>query len=180
LEDVDGKPIEARRKGWKHPMETEGEFGPLLANLFSDASDAQLKWNRWETVKGRRLAVFDYNIDKEHSQAKLGDSYVHDVTVPTAGSVFGDPSTGEIFKVSSDVSEIPSELSQREADTTVTYDYVTIGTSKYLLPAHVTVLMKTRDSSLRNESDFEDYKKFEAESTLKFGNEDSGSAPQKP
>lgn len=180
LEQVNDKPIEARKKGWRHPMQTEGEFGPLLANLFSDASEAHFEWDRWESADGRRLAVFDYKIDREHSQAKLGDTYVHDVTVPTYGSVYGDPTTGEIFKVSSDVSEIPSELSQREADTTVSYGYVTIGTNKYLLPSHVTVLMKTRDSSLRNESEFRDYKKFEAESTLKFDGDDSGSAPQKP
>jgi hypothetical protein len=179
LEAVNDKPVEERKKGWRHPMETEGEFGPLLANLFSDASEAQFDWNRWENLNGRRLAVFDYKIDKEHSQTKLGDTYVHDVTVPTYGSVFGDPATGEIFKISSDISEIPAELAQREADTTISYDYVTIGTSKYLLPSHVTVVMKTLDSSLRNESDFRDYKKFEAESTLKFGGDDSGTPPPK-
>jgi ribosomal protein L39E len=178
LAAVNDKPLEERKKGWRHPMQTEGEFGPLLANLFSDASAAQFDWDRWEDLNGRRLAVFDYKIDKEHSQAKLGDTYVHDVTVPTYGSVFGDPATGEVFKISSDITDIPSELAQREADTTITYDYVTIGTNKYLLPSHVTVVMKTRDSSLRNESDFRDYKKFEAESTLKFGGDDSGSAPK--
>ena len=174
LEQVNNKPIETRSKGWRHPMHTEGEFGPLLANLFSDSSDASFDWNRWDSAHGRRVAVFDYKIDREHSQAKLGDSYVHDITVPTFGSVYGDPTTGEIFKISSDITDIPSELPQREADTTVTYEYVTIGTSKYLLPSHVTVMMKTKDSSLRNESDFKDYKKFEAESTLKFDSEDSG------
>lgn len=178
LEQVNDKPVESRTKSWRHPMQTEGEFGPMLANLFSDASDTQFDWNRWETIDGRRLAVFDYKIDKEHSQAKLGDTYVHDVTVPTHGSVFGDPETGEIFKVSSDITDIPSELAQREADTSVVYNYVTIGASKYLLPSHVTVLMKTKDTSLRNVSEFRDYKKFEAESTLKFGGDDSESAPK--
>ncbi len=168
LEQVNNKPLETRNRGWRHTMQTEGEFGPLMANLFSDASEAQFDWAHWEMVSGRRLAVFNYKIDKEHSAARLGDAYVHDVAVPTYGSVSGDPETGEIFKVVSDISEIPSELSQREADTTVTYDYVTIGANKFVLPSHITVTMRTNNTALRNESEFRDYKKFEAESTLKF------------
>lgn len=176
LEQVNNKPIEGRNRGWRHPMRTEGEFGPLLANVFSDGSDASFDWNRWDTISGRRVAVFDYKIDKEHSQTKLGDTYVHDITVATHGSVYADPTSGGVFKVSSDVTDIPSELQQREAHTTVTYGYVTIGSAKYLLPSETTVIMITKTSSLRNDSTFREYKKFEAESTLKFDTDDSSNA----
>ena len=177
LERVNDKPVGDRSKGWRHPMRTEGEFGTMLANVFSDASDASFDWNRWDTLEGRRVAVFDYKIDKEHSQTKLGDTYIHDITVASHGSVYGDPTTGEVFKMSSEITDMPSELQQREAHTEIAYDYVTIGASRYLVPAHVTVVMKTNNSSLRNESEFRDYKKFEAESTLKFGTDDSGGTP---
>src|SRR5579875_680124 len=105
IEQVNNKPVENRNRGWKHPMRTEGEFGPLLANVFSDASNASFEWSRWDTLNGRRVAVFAYKIDKEHSQTKLGDTYVHDVTVATEGLVFADPETGEVFKITSDVSD---------------------------------------------------------------------------
>lgn len=177
LELVNNKSVENKSRGWRHPMRTEGEFGPLLANVFSDASDAAFEWNRWDTLNGRRVAVFDYKIDKQHSQTKLGDTYMRDVTVGTQGSVFADPHTGDVFKITSDVTDIPSELQQREAHSIVTYDYVTIGNSKYLLPSQTTVMMRTNFGALRNESTYRDYKKFEAESTLKFDTGDSSNPP---
>jgi hypothetical protein len=149
--------------------------------LFADASNASFDWNRWDTLNGRRVAVLDYKIDKDHSQLRLGANYIKDITVPYHGSFYGDPTTGEIFQIISIASDIPTELPQREVATTVAYDFVTIGTNRFLLPSHVTVIMKTDRNSVRNESDFREYKKFEAESTLKFDSDDSnGGPPPKP
>jgi hypothetical protein len=177
LEQVNNRPVQVRSRAWRRPLRTEGEFGPMLANLFADASDASFEWRRWDTLDGHRVAVLDYKIDRDHSQLRLGANYVNDVTVAYHGSVYGDPTTGEVFQLSSIASEIPAELPQREVATTVAYDYVTIGTSRYLLPSHVTVVMKTDKNAIRNESDFRDYKKFEAESTLKFGSDSSTDPP---
>jgi hypothetical protein len=177
LEQVNNKPVQTRSRAWRRPLRTEGEFGPMLANLFADASDASFQWSRWDTLKGRRVAVLDYKIDGIHSQLRLGANYVNDVTVPYHGSVYGDPGTGEVFQLSSIASDIPAELPQREVSTTVAYDFVTIGTGRYLLPSHVTVVMITDRNAIRNESEFRDYKKFEAESTLKF---DSGASSVPP
>lgn len=177
LEFVNNKPVQERNKGWRHPLRTEGEFGPMLANLFADSSEASFSWNRWDTLHGRRVAVLDYKIDREHSQLRLGANYINDITVPYHGSVSGDPATGEVFQIVSIASDIPTELPQREVATTVTYDFVTIGTNKYVVPSHVSVIMKTDRAAVRNESDFREYRKFEAESTLKFDTDDSSSGP---
>jgi hypothetical protein len=174
LELVNNKQVRDSRVRPRAPLSTEGEFGILLSKIFDEASQAKFSWGGWETVRGHRVARFDYAIDRAHSSMSL-TNYIKAV-VPYHGSVCGDPQTGAVWRVTSGTTEIPPEVQIKSIATTVEYDEVPIGSQKYLLPADATVLLAADQDQTRNEMQFRDYRKFEAESTITFG----GGENQKP
>jgi len=100
--------------------------------------------------------------------------------VPYHGSVYGDPDTGAVWRVTSGSTEIPEEVQIKSIATTVEYDEVPIGNQKYLLPANASVLLAATHDQTRNDMQFTDYRKFEAESTITFGGDDQKPEAQKP
>ena len=173
LQLVNHKPLRGAYPSFRRPLITEGEFGQLLQRVFSDSSNASFDWKGWETLEGRKLAAFTFNIDREHSTLKLSLSDLASAIVPYQGAVYADPKTGAVWRISDIATEIPSELRMDEIGTTVDYGQIKIGDSVYLLPVHATVLMKTDTHYVRNELSFREYRKFEAESSIKFDSDSS-------
>ncbi|MCU1273928.1 MAG: hypothetical protein JWO48_1359 [Bryobacterales bacterium] len=169
LDLVNGKPIEAGSRRWRTPLVTEGEFGILLSRVLGPKSEAFFTWNRWETVRGRRLAVFDFSVDKQHSTLTLNLSDLVKAIVPYHGSVYADPPTGAVWRITDTASDIPAALLTREISTTIDYDEVSIGTNKFLLPVEAIVSLLLENKKVRNEMEFRNYKKFEADSSITFG-----------
>lgn len=167
---VNGKPVERDRRHIS-PLTTEGEFGILLSRVLGPDSEASFTWSDWETVHGKRLAVFDFAVDQRHSTLSLTLSDLARAIVPYEGSVYGDPSTGVIWRISDKATKIPGQLRTREIATTIDYDEIAIGEKKYLLPTAATVFLLLETKKVRNEMEFRDYRKFEADSSITFGEE---------
>ncbi len=58
-------------------------------------------------VRGKHLAIFDYSIDKEHSTLRLSLSDFVAAVVPYHGSIYADPATGAIWRISNSASDLP-------------------------------------------------------------------------
>ena len=165
---VNGKPIVPGRKPWHTPLVTEGEFGILLSRVLGPDSEASFIWSGWETLRGKRLAVFNYSVDKQHSTLTLRLSDLAKAIVPYSGSVYADPATGAVWRITDTASEIPPELQTREISTTIDYSEIPIGGVSYLLPLDATVSLLLDRRKIRNEMDFQDYRKFEADSVITY------------
>ena len=171
LQLVNNKSLAQVTHRWRTPLTTEGEFGRLIQMIFDDRTNAAFDWNRWDTLSGKRVAVFDYAVDQQHSTMKLGLSDLASAIIPYHGSVFADPESGAVYEVYEAASDIPPELRTKEIGTKIEYSEVAIGETKYLLPLRASVLMKSDQDQVRNELEFQDYRKFGAESSIKFGDE---------
>jgi hypothetical protein len=171
LEAINDKPVKGSAARLRRPLTTEGEFGSILVDVFADSTNAKIDWNRWDTIQGKKVAVFDYAVDKEHSLLRLSRSDLATALVAYHGSVFGDLETGAILRVTNQADDIPPEIQILLIATTVDYEETRIGSSVYLLPSHASVLDNATTAHIRNELFFRNYRKFEAESTIKFGDE---------
>ena len=170
LESVNDKP--GRASGFvRRPLVTSGEFGVLLANVFNQGTEAKFTWSGWQTLRGRRVAVFDFDVAKEHSTLRLSLSDLAHATVPYRGSVFADPSTGAVLRIADSAYDIPSEVRTKSIATTIDYDPVSIAGRDYLLPVEASVLLDTGSKHVWNRMEFRGYRKFEADSTITFGSE---------
>lgn len=169
LDLVNGKPADPARRHWRTPLITEGEFGLLLSRVLGPTGEAWFTWRGWETLRGKRAAVFDYSVDKQHSSLSLSLGDLARAIVPYTGSVFADPATGAVWRITDDASEIPLSLLTREISTTIDYQETLIGDKTYLLPVEAVVSLLLDRTKVRNEIEFQDYRKFEADSSITFG-----------
>ena len=48
-------------------LTTKGEFGPILFTVLLDITHSTVKWNHWEQIPGKTLAVFVFNVPREQS-----------------------------------------------------------------------------------------------------------------
>jgi hypothetical protein len=169
LDLVNGKPADPTKRHWRTPLVTEGEFGLLLSRVLGPRGEAWFTWRGWETLRGKRVAVFDYSVDKEHSSLSLSLGDLVKAFVPYHGSVFADPATGAVWRITDAATEIPLSLMTREISTTIDYNDTSIGDKSYLLPVEAVVLLLLDRKKVRNEIEFQDYRKFEADSSITFG-----------
>lgn len=167
LELVNDKPVKPGRFV-RRPLETEGEFGILLANVLDENSDATIAWNRWETLRGKELAVFSYNIDGAHSTLSLSLSSVGTAIVPYKGEIFTDPDTGTVWRITNVPYDIPPDVLTRSIATTIDYGSIIISDRSYFLPVQASVRLDTGTGNVMNQSEFRDYRKFETDSRITF------------
>ena len=173
LETVNGKRVKPGTTARPLPLNTEGEFGMLLARVLGKESTAYFSWDRWEIVSGKRLAVFDFTVDKENSTMTLRLSDTASAVVGYQGSVYADPVTGAVWRVLYTAKDIPPQIQTRQISTAVDYAETAIGAKTYLLPTEASVTLLLWTKQIRNELEFRGYRKFEAESSITFGAEES-------
>jgi hypothetical protein len=169
LDAVNGKPVSGGANRWRTPLRTEGEFGIVLSRVLGPGSEAWFTWSRWEILRGKRLAVFDFSVDRQHSTLSLSLGELASAIVPYSGSVYADPETGAVWRITDAAREIPAKLFTRAISTTIDYDEIPIGDKKYRLPIEAVVSLLLENKKVRNELEFHDYRKFEADSAITFG-----------
>jgi hypothetical protein len=167
LELVNGKEI---RPGHfvSRPLETEGEFGILIANVLDGETGAEISWSRWEDLRGSRLAVFEYVVDLKHSTLSLGLGGLGQQFVPYRGLIYADPASGEVSRITNAPFDIPDSLATKSITTTIDYGSVEIGNRHFVLPLSASILLDTGHNNILNKVAFRDYRKFEAESKITF------------
>jgi hypothetical protein len=166
LEMVNGRPISPRRFVGR-ALETEGEFGILVSNVLDANAYAQISWSRWEDLRGKRLAVFEYLIDDKHSTLSLGLGGIS-TTVPYRGLIYADPSTGEVWRITNAPFDIPEAVDTKSINTTIDYGPVEIGNRRFILPVTASIWLDTGRRNILNKVSFNDYRKFDAESKITF------------
>ena len=76
-------------------LTTSGEFGGIIGSVFAVNSAAKAVWNHWETMDGKRVAVFKYAVDLAHSDFQVAwccfDFNIRKETVAFQGEMFIDP-----------------------------------------------------------------------------------------
>ncbi len=143
-----------------------GEFGSLMREVFSEKSQAQFNWDHWATLRGRRMAVFNYYITSGHSSYSI--NYADEQRIITAykGLVYADPNTGEIARIRFEAVDIPSNFPIKETNETLDYDLVEISGQQYVVPLAAKLYMTSGRDRTKNELDFHNYRKFGTESNI--------------
>jgi hypothetical protein len=149
-----------------------GEFGGTLVTIFLPSSETSFRWQGWKNVHGHRVAVYAYTVDVAHSRFVLANGVVghpNRAVVAFHGELDVDDSTGEVLHFTYVADDIPKDLDLRYASTTVDYDFADVGGRDYLLPARSETEMGGPGVAARTVTEFREYRKFTADSTIEFG-----------
>lgn len=145
-----------------------GEFGSLLKQVFEPATQTRFDWERWATLRGRRMYVFSYRVLQANSQWKIIYDKTVDVTPGYRGLIFIDRDTLQVMRITLEAEDIPPSFPVQQAATRLDYDYAAISEREFLLPLRAEIRMRSGKNLIKNDVEFRLYRKFGTESSIVF------------
>lgn len=163
---VNGKPTKyiEQTGSW-----SEGEFASMLQAILAPGTNADFRNQRSVTYSNRTAWRYDYTVEQPRSTWTLhadGQTYKPSYT----GAIWVDKATYRVLRIEIAARNLPRNFPLDTAESSIDYDFVMIGDQKVLLPAHAESLSCVRGTAdcTRNTTDFRNYKKYGAESSITF------------
>jgi hypothetical protein len=148
-----------------------GEFGSVLADLFSLSTGAEFRRRKTDTIAGVATVVYDFSVERERSHWAIHAP--SQMVMPAyRGAVWIDPRSGRVLRIEVQARRIPEEFPFDTIESAVDYQYIRLGgPGEYLLPVHAEILSCERGASRcsRNAIDFRNYHHYTGESTITYG-----------
>lgn len=156
-------------------VETQGihsrnEFGSMLRGLFDPDVAASYKWAGRAMAMGVLCQVFEIEVSKPKSNFMLNYGGRRELAGYT-GRVFIDEETGMVRRLTIQGTGLEKDFGLQSPALSLDYGMVKIGTEDYLLPLRSVLQLRHAKAFVRNETVFRNYRKFEAESQIKFQND---------
>jgi hypothetical protein len=169
---VNGQTTDPAKRIKQGPYLTPGgEFGTMLQKIFNPKGQAEFEWDHEEGDGAARTCVFRYNVPlattTEVIKVEAGR-----IPVGHHGLVWSDCDTGTVkrFRIESDFGEVIRSGRRIPVGfhLEVRYMPVTIGSQQFLLPDNVEEVSLFYKTWTRVEIQFQQYRKYDANSTIKF------------
>jgi hypothetical protein len=168
---VNGKPSEKSYTDLGGAI-SAGEFALMQKQVFDRASQADFTWKKWNKAGKRQAATYLYRVDVSHSRFMLDFLTPAGLTqdiVGHHGTLELDRETGNVLSMTYIADAIPKTCPISLSNTAVSYEFADGGGKQYLLPASSETEMRSRELWTRNRAEYRDYRKFSADSTVRFG-----------
>lgn len=144
-----------------------GEFGSMMKEIFDPASETVFAWTRWATLRGRKMHVYAYKVEKSRSKVTVGTDTVSTVA-GHHGFVYVDDESHTVSRIRQEVDSLPPDFPIQQAWRELDYELVDISGTQFMLPLKHMVRMRQGKFLSKNESEFRMYRKFGAEATITF------------
>jgi len=146
---------------------TRGEFGTRLKEVFDPKSEARFEWERWATLRGKRMYVFRYAITQERSEYSV--QYGRQVTVPAyAGLIYIDKDALAVMRITQEVNEMPVGFPINTIMAILDYDFIKVADQEFVLPLKASTVARMSKQLFKNDVEFRNYNRFGAEATITF------------
>ena len=148
-------------------VRSRGEFGSMLKSIFRPEISARYKWAGRAMTGGVLCQVFDIDVPANKSNFVLTFSLSQAVAA-YHGRVFIDEETGLVRRIAMQGTGLPKEFGLQSPSFSLEYGMVRIGDKDHLLPLRSVLQVRQGRRLVRNETLFRDYRRFEAESQIRF------------
>jgi hypothetical protein len=147
-----------------------GEWVVTLQDILSPATDAGFTRRRMESLGGRQAFVFDLAVSEENSHWILVSLTGRQYRVAYKGTIWIDKETLRVLRIEQRTTTLPRGCPYESAFSTVQYGFVNIQGKNSLLPvsSESQGCMSAGSNCSRNVISFQNYRKFTAESDIKF------------
>ena len=144
-----------------------GEFGTLMQDLFSPATNAEFSHVKLSEIDGNKAEMYNYTVRQSNSHFRV-DFEGHVMEPAYQGSVWIDPDSLRVVRMELQAREIPPDYPMDAIEMTVDYGLIRISGQDYLLVTKAENLSCKRYSKrcARNEIEFRNYRRFAVESTI--------------
>ena len=165
---INGKPTKKNMEDLSGAWST-GEFGSVLADVFSPATAADFEYRKESRSAGRASLVYDFSVEREHSHWRIMVASQL-LAPPYKGAVWIDKETNRVLRIEMQATHIPDAFPVDKVEMATDYEFVRFADRQFLVPVHAESLGCQRDTSScnRNAIDFRNYHKYSGESTITF------------
>ena len=121
-------------------------------------------------VSGRPVYLYDYSVEQENTNWILVSPDGSQFKAPYKGQIAIDRETRRVLKIEQRAVSIPKTFPQDKAETTIEFGFIRIDAGIFLLPVRSETRGCTRNTvnCFKNEIVFRNYRKFAADSSIKF------------
>ncbi len=151
---------------------SSGEFGSMMREIFEPPTEAEFKWERWGTLRGRRMHVYSYRVRQPRSKYRIVWDRSEEIVAGYRGLIFIEKDVPVVHRITLVAEEIPTSFPVQEVGTTLDYDLTKIGDREFVLPLRAEVKSRSGRMLVRNDVEFRLYRKFGAEATITFDTPD--------
>jgi hypothetical protein len=148
-------------------VHSRGEFGAILKSVFRPEASAQYKWSGRAMAGGALCGVFDVDVPVARSIFVVTFNLRQEIA-GFHGRVFVDEETGLVRRLVLQGSGLPKDFGLQSPTLSLEYGMVRIGMQDFLLPLRSVLQVRQGKQIVRNETEFRAYRKFAAESEIKF------------
>jgi hypothetical protein len=164
--EVNGQKSSMQRDALKG-VSSRGEFGAMLKSIFRPEAAARYKWSGRAMIGGVLCDVFDVDVPVEHSNFILTFNLRQEIA-GFHGRVFVDEDSGLVRRIVLQGAGLPKDFGLQSPTFSLEYGMVHIAGGDHLLPLRSVLQVRQSKQVVRNETQFRDYRKFEASSQIKF------------
>ena len=165
---VDGVPVS--RPPESTGAWSTGEFGTTLEDLMSLETHAAFHRRGSDHIGSRAAVVFDYTVEQPNSHWTIVSPDERRYSPAYHGSIWIDSETRRVLRIEQLTTGMPRDFYLSKAEAVLEYGYATIDQKRYLLPLSGENIgcMSGSGTCKRNAIEFRNYRKFEAESTIRY------------
>lgn len=166
---VNGKP--STRPIEKTGAWSTGEFQTTLEDILSPYTAAAFRKGADDSIEGRAAFTYRFTVQQENSNWDIVAPDGSKAAPAYSGTIWIDKATHNVMRIEEQTGPMPSGFVFDKAESTLEYGFVRIDGREFVLPVHSEVLTCQRDSSActKNEINFQNYRKFQADSNVTFG-----------
>ncbi|MEO7143400.1 MAG: hypothetical protein ABI165_07835, partial [Bryobacteraceae bacterium] len=152
---------------------SSGEFGTMMHEIFDPQTRTHFDWDRWATLRTRRMHVFTYQVAQGLSQYRI---YVHgeapsdhqEIVVGYHGLIYVDNENHMVDRITMIADDIPATFPVQDVSEQLDYDYTMIGDRQFLLPFVAELHSRQGPYKIKNHIEFRNYRKFGVEANITF------------
>lgn len=153
---------------------SSGEFGSLLAEIFSPETDTEFHWERWATLRGKRMAVFGFRVRQSRSKYSIyHQPSQRKIIAGYSGLVYADRGSHQVMRLALHCEDMPVDYPIQEVSVTLDYEPTQIGDQSFVLPLKSDLHSREGRFLIWNETEFVLYRKFGADTSITFDTVDS-------
>ncbi len=151
---------------------SSGEFGSTLYEIFAPKTRTQFGWERWATLRGKRMYVFAFQVAQPYSDYSIKDQASgRSIVAGYHGLVYADAESKQIMRIKLDCDGLEA-FPINQVSMTLDYAPTRISEQDFVLPMAAEVRSRAGRTLGRNQIQFSLYRKFSSDATITFDTPD--------
>ena len=151
---------------------SSGEFGTMLYQIFAPQTQTHFDWERWATLRGKRMYVFSFRVEQANSDYSIyHQPSGRTVVAGYHGLIYADAETRQIMRIKMDCDGLEA-FPINQVSLTLDYAPTIISEQAFVLPMAAEVRSREGKSLGKNVMQFSLYRKFTSEATITFDTPD--------